>query len=58
MSDYDDDDYRPPQTRWEDEIGCYFSGECCIPGEHRKSECHTAEEYEDMMREAQHGGVR
>ncbi len=25
------------------EDGCIFPGECCMPGEHLKSECHTAE---------------
>jgi hypothetical protein len=44
--DYDDEDYRTPEARWEDEIGCLFPGECCMPGEHHKSECHTAEHLE------------
>jgi hypothetical protein len=50
--DYGDEAYLPPQTRWEDEIGCLFPGECCMPGEHRKSECHTAEDLEALGREA------
>ena len=56
--DHDDDDYRPPETRWEDQWGCLFPAECCMPGEHQISECYTAEEYEAMMREAQDGGLR
>lgn len=66
MSDYynhGDEDYHSPQTRWEGEIRCLFPGECCMPGEHRKSECHTAEdleayERETREREDQNGGLR
>jgi hypothetical protein len=50
--DYGDEDYLPPETRWEDEWGCLFPGECCMPGEHQKSECHTAEDLEALEREA------
>lgn len=31
----------------EDEEGCCFPDECCMPGLHMKSECHTAEMIED-----------
>jgi hypothetical protein len=34
------------------EFGCHFPGECCMPGPHFKSECHTAamaEEYYNEM---------
>lgn len=24
-------------------MGCLFPGECCMPGEHYESECHTPE---------------
>jgi hypothetical protein len=27
-----------------DEWGCCYPGTCCMPGEHMKSECHTAED--------------
>lgn len=30
--------------------GCVFPGECCMPGEHTKDECHTAEMVEDHER--------
>lgn len=33
-SDADDDD----------EWGCCYPGECCMPGEHMRHECHTAED--------------
>lgn len=33
----------------EDEEGCCFPKECCMPGVHRKSECHTAEMIEDQF---------
>lgn len=27
----------------DDEEGCCFPGECCMPGYHLRGECHTAE---------------
>lgn len=59
MSDYfdcDDDDYRPPEPRCEDEWGCLLPGECCMPYPHTKGECYTAEEAEAMEREARGEG--
>ena len=35
----------------EDEIGCCFPGECCMPGEHFKHECHTAAMIEQWNKE-------
>jgi len=31
--------------------GCLFPGQCCMPGPHDKSECHTPEMIEDFERE-------
>jgi hypothetical protein len=28
-----------------DEWGCCYPDKCCMPGEHMKSECHTAEDF-------------
>jgi hypothetical protein len=39
----DDEDDDPPDERDENQIGCWFPDECLMPGEHMKSECHTAE---------------
>jgi len=41
--DYESDGYAPI---WESPLGpegCLFPGECCMPGDHYESECHTAE---------------
>lgn len=34
-----------------DEYECQFPSECCMPGVHHKSECHTADMIEDQERE-------
>ena len=40
-TDYDDEPREPP------EFGCCLpQGECCMPGLHFPSECHTAADYE------------
>lgn len=39
-----DDEY-DRQERWT----CLFGADCCMPGEHMASECHTAEMYEQEM---------
>lgn len=40
-TDYDDEPREPP------EFGCCLPpGECCMPGLHFPSECHTAADYE------------
>ena len=40
-TDYEDEDRDPP------EFGCCLPlGECCMPGLHFPSECHTAADYE------------
>lgn len=43
-TDYDDDDADEPRER--QDFGCCFPGECCMPGLHFPSECHTAAMYE------------
>lgn len=48
MEDYEDrDDYDPRESEERDNPlgreGCVFPGECCMPGPHFESECHTAE---------------
>lgn len=45
---------------WEEEDeherwGCYFPGECCMPGPHMLSECHTPEMIEAWMQEQEEG---
>lgn len=35
----------------DDEDGCEFPGQCCMPGPHTRSECHTAEMIQDYERE-------
>jgi hypothetical protein len=35
----------------EDEWGCEFPGKCCMPGDHMRSECYTAEMAEEWYRE-------
>jgi hypothetical protein len=43
MSEYDYDGDSDREPREDEEWGCIFPGKCCMPGEHRKGECHTAE---------------
>ena len=38
--DYDDDG-----------LGCCYPGECCMPGLHMRSECHTAADIEAQFQE-------
>ena len=33
----------------DDQPGCVFPGECCMPGPHVKGECHTAKMIEDQF---------
>jgi hypothetical protein len=35
----------------DDGTGCCFPGRCCMPGEHLRSECHTAEMMEEYLAE-------
>jgi hypothetical protein len=37
--------------REEDELGCLFPDKCCMPAEHFKSECLTAEMIEQWNQE-------
>jgi hypothetical protein len=41
----------PPDAGWggDDEEGCIFPEDCCMPGPHTKGECHTP----DMLIEAE-----
>jgi hypothetical protein len=32
------------ETNDDDEWGCCYPGSCCMPGEHMRHECHTAED--------------
>lgn len=46
-----DEPYERPE---EEDEGCEFPGECCMPGPHRRGECHTArmiEDYEHGLQE-------
>lgn len=40
----------PEPAEEDDEEGCCFPGECCMPGSHLKSECHTP----DMIEGSEH----
>lgn len=40
-------DEEPEECEW----GCCFPGECCMPGPHLKSECHTAQMVRDFERD-------
>lgn len=52
MSRYTPEDYRGEHDPDEEECaGCCFPGECIMPGEHLRSECHTAEMMEAYMDE-------
>lgn len=42
-TDYDDYDDADSSR---ETFGCCFPGECCMPGLHFPSECHTAADYE------------
>jgi hypothetical protein len=33
----------------DNEVECCFPGSCCMPGEHLRSECHTAEMMQQMI---------
>jgi hypothetical protein len=37
----------------EDDFGCWFPDECCMPGLHMRSECHTAEMIEAFNAECE-----
>ena len=44
---WDDDEERDEEPREAPEFGCCLPpGECCMPGLHFPSECHTAADYE------------
>ena len=45
------DDRDEPDDDPEHEIGCDFPGECLMPGEHMRCECHTVEMVEVYERE-------
>lgn len=51
-SDFDDDDFDDRELWLDDELeeddGCLFPGECCMPGDHTSDECHTAEMIEQQ----------
>lgn len=49
--DSDELSYDEPDEDLEHEIGCDFPGQCLMPGEHMRSECHTVEMMEDRKRE-------
>lgn len=44
--DLDDDEDFDDEPRERQDFGCCFPGECCMPGLHFPSECHTAAMYE------------
>ena len=51
FGDYDFDDFDDPDYHFDEsdepEFGCCLPpGECCMPGLHFPSECHTAADYE------------
>jgi hypothetical protein len=37
----------------ENDTGCCFPGRCCMPGEHLRSECHTAEMMAQMIEDGE-----
>lgn len=43
--DHDDE----PIEDEDDGFGCLFPSECCMPGLHMTSECHTAADYEQAQ---------
>lgn len=54
----EDDDYDASLDLEESplgEMGCLFPSECCMPGEHYTSECHTAEDAEAWHKENAEG---
>ena len=53
MDDEDLEEYMDELADEMQRIGCYFPGECCMPGEHLMSECHTAEMIEEWERQYQ-----
>lgn len=38
-----------------DGFGCHFPKECCMPGVHLRSECHTAEMLDEIQNETLDG---
>lgn len=36
----------------DDDWECCYPGQCCMPGPHMRSECHTAEDYKSLDEEA------
>ena len=44
------DDVIPPEVL-DDDFGCCYPGECCMPGLHLLSECHTAADIEAQHKE-------
>lgn len=45
------DCFYPEDENFEDEDGCLFPDECCMPGFHTTDECHTAEMVEELYKE-------
>lgn len=39
----------------DDDVGCCYPGECCMPGEHIRSECHTAADIDAQFQETAPG---
>jgi hypothetical protein len=52
MPDFWDDDEDPGCCSESHAFGCVLPGECCMPGPHYPSECHSAEMIEAMEAEA------
>ena len=61
LGDIDEENRDPDHGTDDDDDhveGCVFPGECCMPGPHLKSECHTAEMLMQQEYEAQIDGYK
>ena len=49
--DNEEDGIEPWDEEGHDDWTCAFPDKCLMPGEHTRSECHTAEMYEEYVRD-------
>ena len=55
MDSWPDCDFCGDEGKYDDDLeeGCCFPGECLMPGEHFRSECHTVAMMEAINEEAE-----
>lgn len=47
VDDFEDDEFEDDEDQWE----CQFPGNCCMPFDHSRDECHTPEMAEEYFKQ-------